>query len=99
MSAFMVTAGFTREDGRALQGSGDDHSAIMESLADRLAEASPSACTNACARSTGPMSRAAASVADLMRKISRHPPGALSSVAARSQREGDPVRAARSVKA
>ena len=58
---------------------------------------SPSACTSACARSSGAMRRTRRSATSelIARELSRHPPGARLSGAARPHREGDAVRAAR----
>ena len=58
---------------------------------------SPSGCTSACARSSGATrpTRRCASSELIAREISRHPPGARLSGAARPHREGDAVPAAR----
>ena len=58
---------------------------------------SPSGCTSACARSSGAMrpDETLSNEELIAREVSRHPPGAGLSGAARPHREGDAVRAAR----
>ena len=100
IGAFIVTAGHRR--GRASpSGSSrrnDDYSAIMvKALADRLAEAFAERLHQRVRKEFwgyAPDETLSNARPD-RRKIPRHPPGAGLSRAARSQREGNPVRAAR----
>ena len=99
IGAFAVTAGIGEEAVvERFKHANDDYSAIMaKALADRLAEAARRA--PASARAQGVLGlrgrRDARARRPDRRKISRHPPGARLSGAARPHREGDAVQAAR----
>ncbi len=99
IGAFAVTAGIGEEAvAERFKRANDDYSAIMaKALADRLAEALAERMHQRVRRefwAYAPDETLGSQRAD-RREISRHPPGARLSGAARSHREGDAVRAAR----
>ncbi len=99
IGAFMVTAGIGEDDvAERFKRANDDYSSIMvKALADRLAEAFAERLHQRVRKefwAYAPDESARHQGAD-RRDLSRHPPGAGLSGAARPQREGDAVRAAR----
>ena len=99
IGAFMVTAGIGEDEvAERFKRANDDYSAIMvKALADRLAEAFAERLHQRVRKEFWAYApdEALDQRGPDRRKISRHPAGAGLSGAARSQREGDAVRAAR----